>query len=74
MTVVDFNRPEARSKEVPDGIRPSSKYKPIGDEDTVVIDCGSYQYRAGFASKDLPSCITLPHVLNNYILTIIACF
>jgi len=58
MTVLklDFTRPDHRSAETPKGLASLGKYKPKGKDDAIVIDAGSWQYRAGYASHNLPAC------------------
>lgn len=68
--ILDFTSLTYRQREVPEGLPPLGKYKPLGKNDTVVIDTGSWQYRAGYASKDLPACtkiypFTLKHPPNS---------
>jgi hypothetical protein len=54
--LIDFTTVSWRPKEVIDGLPALARYKSAAN-DIIVIDAGSYQYRAGFASKDLPACI-----------------
>lgn len=56
--VVDFINPtNSRSREVPEGLPALDKYKANGDKSAaIVIDAGSWQYRAGYSSKDTPAC------------------
>lgn len=41
--------------ETPPGLPKLSGYHPTGPSDAIVIDAGSWQFRAGYASKDLPA-------------------
>lgn len=54
---LDFQNPLGmRTKESPDGLPPLNKYRPETKDDPIVLDAGSWQFRAGFASKSLPAC------------------
>lgn len=45
--------------ESPPGLPKLSGYHPTGSNDALVLDAGSWQFRAGYASKDLPACILI---------------
>lgn len=52
---VDLTRPDSRQAETPSGLPPLATYRASGMHDAVVLDAGSWQYRAGYASKELPA-------------------
>lgn len=62
---IDFTTVNCRLKEVPAGLPPLSKYKPTGIDDAVVIDAGSWQFRAGYSSKELPALVFDP-IIHRY--------
>lgn len=55
LPLVDFRKADIRRRETPKGLPSLTSYKPASNDDAIVIDAGSWQYRIGYASHSLPA-------------------